>query len=138
MLSIYLLLMFKFQREVTLHPEILLNKINLDVVVTTTIPDCGRVIRRKMTEVSEIYTTHATSYDHLPAHRRALLVLGIAPSATPHAVLNNMPLHLWEIMVLHSIAATGDDTPLPYVVNCGGEQILAALERVRTRQNLGV
>jgi hypothetical protein len=49
----------RFQREVALRSEFLLNCIHLSVITETSILKCGALIKRKMDEGSRIFMEHA-------------------------------------------------------------------------------
>jgi hypothetical protein len=100
----------KFQREVSAHPEILLNKMQLKVLVNTSIKECGGVIQQTIARIAELYTKYATSRDKLPSRPEKVLVMDIAssPHDLPPVVLSKTAQGRW-------IAASGRK-PLRYVI----------------------
>jgi hypothetical protein len=128
----------KFQREVSAHPKILLNNIRLVISVNTTVPECGSVIARTIAGILAVYTEHATSYDGLPPHRDALLAMSIAPSPASDLAQGGMPSSRFlELAQGRKLAASGSDTPLPYIIrNIVADRYMTAEEHLQSIERL--
>lgn len=118
----------QFDLEVSMYPQILLNKIDLAIHVDTTFLACGDLVQRTIARLLEIYTKHAPTYDNLPARRKDLLQIRLLRPQSL-GLLQGGGMALLELMtalLMCSVEGSGIDTPLPYI-NPGSEQLSRAL-----------
>jgi hypothetical protein len=124
--------LLQFHREVSVYPQILLNKIDLATNVDTTFLACGDLIQRTIVHLLEIYTKYAPTYDNLPdRHKTVLETRWVCPQSRVLVQGGRMELFkLTTAIRMCSVQASGIDTPLPYT-NPGSAQLTRALAEYR-------